>query len=210
MAQAPSRGRRTWSPRRGEGPVVRHWTRHGSSRGVDLRRRLLHRVVAVRGCYGLGLPHLTHATPHSLVTRVADPTRTRLTSAIALSLGGFCLLAGSTLTIPLTTTLPPLSLLVIRGSLGRHPLRNPLRIPRKLIQLKRSITITHRVATNHRLTHPVRLLMQYPIRSLHPQMRPQPRTPMRIRLSPTEITHIETESTRMTYERTLIVNCYPT
>ena len=52
--------------------------------------------------------------------------------------------------------------------------------------------------------------MQDPLSGLHPKMRPQPRTPMQIRLNPTEITHIETESTRMTYERTLIVNCYPT
>ena len=96
-------------------------------------------------------------------------------------------------------------------SLGCHPFRNPLRIPRIVVQLKSSISIHHwLIIINHRLTHPVALLMQHPLSSLHPKMRPQPRTPMQIRLNPTEITHIETESTRMTYERTLIVNCYPT
>ena len=66
-------------------------------------------------------------------------------SAIALGLGSLSLLLSPPLTVTLATAFPSLSLLVIRGSLGCHPLRNPLRIPRKLIQLKGKVTITNRL-----------------------------------------------------------------
>ena len=159
---------------------------------------LQHGVVATPGRNGLGLPHLTHAAPHSLIASAASPTRIRLISTIALNLGSLSLLLSPPLTVALATTFPPLSLLVIRGSLGCHPLRNPLRLPRKLIQLKRGITITHRITTNHRLTHPVTLLMQHPLSGLHPKMRPQPRTPMWIRLRRTKIIYRETNFARKT------------
>ena len=56
-------GRRTRIPRHREGTVARHWARHGPPRRVDLRRRLLHRVVTTPGRYDLWIPRLTHAIP---------------------------------------------------------------------------------------------------------------------------------------------------
>jgi|GEM_PF-6663174 len=131
---------------------------------------LQHGVVATPRRNGLGLPHLTHAAPRSLIARAASPTRIRLISTIALNLGSLSLLLSPPLTVALATAFPPLSLLVIRGSLGCHPLRNPFRIPRITFQFNNRIRTTNRPRTNDRLTHPVRLLMQHPLSSLHPKM----------------------------------------
>ena len=145
---------------------------HRPSRRVDLRRRLQHRVVTTQGRHSPGLPHLTHAGDS--LTR---PARTRR----PLSLG--------ILSIGLLTF--PGLLLVILRYLGCHPLR----IPRIVLQLNNRIRTTNRTRTNDRLTHPVRLLMQHPLSSLHPKMRPQPRTPTRIHLRTTNIMHRETHLT---------------
>ena len=104
--------------------VVHNHRRRRHERGAPRveERRLLHRAVATRGRYDLRLPHLTHAGDS-----LARPARTRR----PLSLVGLSLLLSPPLTVTLTTTFQSIPHLLMSSSLGRHPLRNPLRIPRK-------------------------------------------------------------------------------
>ncbi len=96
------------------------------------------------------------------------------------------------LTLP-TTSLTPTSIallaLLIRRSTLRQPLRNVLRITRIDVQLNRILTSTGCPRAKIRFPHPVTLLVQHPIRRIHPQMTPRPRTPTRQHLRGTKMIH---------------------
>ncbi len=85
-----------------------------------------------------------------------------------------------------TTSITLLTLLIRRRTLSQPP-RNTLRITRIDIQLNRILTRTRRNRTKIRLTHPVTLLMQHPIRHIHPQPTPRPRTTTRNKLRGTKL-----------------------
>ncbi len=95
------------------------------------------------------------------------------------------------LTLPttsLTTKGITLLTLLIRRNTLSQPLRNKLRITRKPIQLNRILTRARIRVLEHRLTHPITLLMQHPIRHIHPQPTPRPRTTTRNSLRTTKLT----------------------
>ncbi len=109
-------------------------------------------------------------------TQTNYPTNS-VTTPLPLTLTATCL-------TPASITL--LTLLMRRSTLSQPP-RNKLRITRKPIQLNRILTSTRRHRTKIRLTHPITLLMQHPIRRIHPQPTPRPRTPTRNHLRSTQV-----------------------
>ncbi len=85
------------------------------------------------------------------------------------------------------TSITLLALLIRRRTLSQPP-RNKLRITRIPIQLNRILTSTRTRVLEYRLPHPVTLLMQHPIRRIHPQPTPRPCPTTRQRLSTTKLT----------------------
>ncbi len=111
--------------------------------------------------------------------------RTRRTYSVTTAL----LLTLTTTSLTTTSiTLTPLQLSLIPPT---QPIRNKLIITRIPLQLTPTITRprTHitRSTTENRLTHPITLLMQHPIRRIHPQPTPRPRTTTRNNLRTTKL-----------------------
>ncbi len=104
---------------------------------------------------------------------------------------------GSLAALPLTLTttrLTPASItlltLLIRRRTLSQPLRNKLRITRIYIQLNRILARTGCPRAKIRFPHPVALLVQHPIRSIHPQVAPRPRPTTRNNLRGTKMIHM--------------------
>ncbi len=90
-----------------------------------------------------------------------------------------------------TTRVGSLAPLVGRHTL-RHPPRDVLRIPGMTLQLVGTGTRVRPPTTRrveHRLTHPVTLLVQHPLPRHHPQPAPRPRTQARHNLPLTQLRH---------------------
>ncbi len=85
-----------------------------------------------------------------------------------------------------TTSITLLTLLIRRRTLSQPP-RNTLRITRIYIQLNRILTRTGCPRAKIRFPHPVTLLMQHPIRRIHPQPTPRPCPTTRNKLRGTKL-----------------------